>query len=480
MDTKGVMREKVKQYDIIGDVHGRWDKLEPLLTKLGYKRYGLGYGHPEGRIALFLGDLIDPKGYYPNGTREVLLTVKAMCDAGHAHCILGNHEYNFVAYHTPDGQNCHLRPHGEKNDRMHAGTHAALDKHPGELEKKWLPWLKTLPFYLDLPELRIVHACWHPEYIRLLKGKTLADGNLLRESSINGTPEYRAIETVLKGVELPMPTGHYFYDHQNNKRTEFRARWWDKDAPSPTAKSMLFPAKEEFPDTPLNAEDVDKLPGYHSAEKPVFIGHYYKPADSPLEPEAENLYCLDFSAATEGSLTAYVWDGPHTLLESDLLVSSAGDRSEDTNKPGGASEADSDINGFHSFMGAARSCAMSMMENAAYIQEALPTIEIEEHYQERIKVVCEALIGTKHDILHEIMDLEELLNGRGDEAKCFKMVERMMLWLQEPIATLHDTVSMLREAPEAALPFMLVAESGVNIMNAFNSVADAHDALRGQ
>lgn len=71
------------QYDIIGDVHGRWDKLKPLLAKLGYKHNGQSYAHPDGRVALFLGDLIDPKGDVPNDVRKVLMTVRDMMDAGH-------------------------------------------------------------------------------------------------------------------------------------------------------------------------------------------------------------------------------------------------------------------------------------------------------------------------------------------------------------------------------------------------------------
>ena len=49
------------RYDIVGDVHGRFDKLEALMTHLGYKRKGKGFVPPDGRRALFLGDLIDPK-----------------------------------------------------------------------------------------------------------------------------------------------------------------------------------------------------------------------------------------------------------------------------------------------------------------------------------------------------------------------------------------------------------------------------------
>jgi hypothetical protein len=314
------MRGKGNQYDIIGDIHGRWDKLEPLLTKLGYQYNGQCHVHPEGRIALFLGDLIDPKGHTPNGTREVLVAVKSMCDAGHAQCILGNHEYNFVAYHSPDGRGGFLRPHSEKNDRMHAGTHAAFEKFHNELSEVWLPWIKTLPFFLDLPELRLVHACWHPEYLATLDGKTLDDGALLMESVVKDSPAYEAIEAILKGVEAPMPQGHSFHDKQGNERTEFRVRWWDKDSPFPTIRNMVFPQDADFPDAPMCQEDVDALIGYNHSEKPVFIGHYYKPADSALELEASNLCCIDFSAANGGPLVAYRWNSNEPLSPEQLFT----------------------------------------------------------------------------------------------------------------------------------------------------------------
>ena len=53
------MEDTLSRYDIIGDIHGRWDKLEPLLTELGYHHDGVCHLHSEGRTVIFLGDLID-------------------------------------------------------------------------------------------------------------------------------------------------------------------------------------------------------------------------------------------------------------------------------------------------------------------------------------------------------------------------------------------------------------------------------------
>jgi len=48
---------------------------------------------------------------------------------------------------------------------------------------------------------------------------------------------------------------------------------------------------------------------YAADERPVFFGHYFKPADSKVHPERHNVACLDHSAATGGPLLAYRWKG---------------------------------------------------------------------------------------------------------------------------------------------------------------------------
>lgn len=309
-NTNKINHSKANQYDIIGDVHGRWDKLEPLLSKLGYQHDGQCHAHPEGRIALFLGNLICPRYYTSNGTIAVLHHVQKMATYGQAYCILGDHEYNFVAYHTPNGLGGFLSPHDEKEDSLHQDFF-----DPSDIQEVYLPWIKTLPFFLDLPELRAVHACWHPEYVSILDGKTLADENLLRISCVKGTPEYCAVETLLKGVDLPVSYGHSYYDHQGNKMTEFHARWWDKEVPFPTTNNMFFPPREDYLEIPFNPQDVDALPGYGSTEKPVFFGHYSKSANSSLELEATNVCCLGIANTNDNPLAAYRFEGSQDTLD---------------------------------------------------------------------------------------------------------------------------------------------------------------------
>ncbi|EFF93660.1 protein serine-threonine phosphatase [Streptomyces sp. e14] len=74
-------------FDIIGDIHGCSAELEALLGKLGY----VDGVHPEGRTAVFVGDLVDRGPDSPGVLRRVM----AMVTSGHALCVPGNHENKY-------------------------------------------------------------------------------------------------------------------------------------------------------------------------------------------------------------------------------------------------------------------------------------------------------------------------------------------------------------------------------------------------
>lgn len=79
-------------FDIIGDVHGCFDELTTLLAELGYRVEGHAVTPPEGRKAVFLGDLGDrgPK------TPDVLRLVMGMVKGGTALCVPGNHDIKLL------------------------------------------------------------------------------------------------------------------------------------------------------------------------------------------------------------------------------------------------------------------------------------------------------------------------------------------------------------------------------------------------
>ncbi|MGA4846106.1 polynucleotide kinase-phosphatase [Streptomyces sp. G5(2025)] len=71
-------------FDIIGDIHGCASELETLLRELGY----VDGTHPEGRTAVFVGDLVDRGPDTPGVLRRVM----SMVGSGDALCVPGNHE----------------------------------------------------------------------------------------------------------------------------------------------------------------------------------------------------------------------------------------------------------------------------------------------------------------------------------------------------------------------------------------------------
>ena len=85
-------------FDIIGDIHGCQDELTLLLGKLGYAvmdRDGQQvFVHPEGRRALFLGDLCDRGPATPGVYRLVM----AMVQHGMALCVPGNHDTKLLKW----------------------------------------------------------------------------------------------------------------------------------------------------------------------------------------------------------------------------------------------------------------------------------------------------------------------------------------------------------------------------------------------
>ncbi|MFF2848415.1 polynucleotide kinase-phosphatase [Streptomyces sp. NPDC058001] len=71
-------------FDIIGDIHGCRSELDTLLSRLGY----VDGVHPDGRTAVFVGDLVDRGPDSPGVLRRVM----AMVGSGNALCVPGNHE----------------------------------------------------------------------------------------------------------------------------------------------------------------------------------------------------------------------------------------------------------------------------------------------------------------------------------------------------------------------------------------------------
>lgn len=296
-----------QSYDLIGDIHGQYDKLSGLLTQLGYTPKGSTWKHREGRQVIFLGDYVDrgPK------VREVLQTVRGMADAGDALAIMGNHELNLVTWHTQGSNGCWLRPHNKRHDAQNSVTRATFADSPDELND-WLEWMKRLPVTLELDGLCAVHACWDERHIHLLPTGCFTDVAMLERAATPGTTAYDATQTLLKGPELALPNGTKFIDKEGRTHSRIRVKWWGRTARTTLGEATMPSPTVDLLRLPL-ADDALQIANYASDAKPVFFGHYWLPPDSPKQPLAPNIACLDFGAGLGGPLVAYRWNGEQQL-----------------------------------------------------------------------------------------------------------------------------------------------------------------------
>ncbi len=289
MKDKGKIVRGAESYDLIGDVHGHADLLSALVEKLGYSRKGLVYEHPQGRKLVFVGDLLN-RGPDSAG---VLKVVRKTWEEGNAYVALGNHEFRILQLSS-----------------MNKGL-------PDTSYEPFVPWLKTLPLFLDLEDIRVVHAAWHISSISLISQAPVPDNSFMQATFVKNSPERKAVDHILKGVKANLPEGSILRDRFGIVRQKGRLRWWEDLKGKPFAEALFSPmygnSLEEIPDT----KDIDKVEPYPKDDKPVFIGHYC------LEPHIpkinDNVICIDGCVTCDKRLWGYRYAGERLPAKANLV-----------------------------------------------------------------------------------------------------------------------------------------------------------------
>lgn len=317
-------------YDLVGDIHGYASKLEALLSLMGYTKVGRGYKAPYGRQAVFLGDLID-RG--PEQMR-VLEIVRSMVDADDAQCIMGNHEFNAIGFATDNPLNPgeRLRPNRadtvkcRKNREQHAEFLAQVGEGSAQY-LGWIEWFKTLPPFMDLGGIRVVHGCWDDAAVATLNAggwgqhaplsqDVLLDVCRIVEKGKESTM-MKARKLLTCGLELPLPEGKFILDKSGHQHKEIRIANW-RDWAKQFHEVALIPAGQE--DQLQGMEWPADLVISAIEGTPIFVGHHWFSGHPMIE--SPKLACLDWSAAKDGPLVAYRWDGEESLSNDKLVWAS--------------------------------------------------------------------------------------------------------------------------------------------------------------
>jgi polynucleotide kinase-phosphatase len=249
-------------FDIVGDVHGCREELELLLSRLGYALVRDEAGrpvdavHPEGRTAVFVGDLVDRGPDSPG----VLRLVMGMVAAGTALCVPGNHEHKLLR--KLRGRNVQVT-HGL------AETMAQLDGEDPAFTAEVARFIDGLTshFVLDGGSLVVAHAGLKEAYQGRASGRVRSFalyGETTGETDENGLPvrypwarDYRGSAAVVYG-HTPTPTPEWI---NNTICLDTGAvfggaltalRWPTRELVSvPAAKEYYAPARPLVPVEPV-------------------------------------------------------------------------------------------------------------------------------------------------------------------------------------------------------------------------------------
>ncbi|MFI1769276.1 polynucleotide kinase-phosphatase [Streptomyces sp. NPDC020800] len=186
-------------FDIIGDIHGCAAELESLLAALGYAD-GV---HPEGRTAVFVGDLVDRGPDSPGVLRRVM----SMVASGNALCVPGNHENKYGRY---------LKGRNVQHTHGLAETIAQMEGESEEFRAEVRRFLEGLVshYVLDGGRLVVCHAGLPEKYHGRTSGRVRSHalyGDTTGETDEFGLPvrypwaeDYRGRAAVVYG-HTPVP-----------------------------------------------------------------------------------------------------------------------------------------------------------------------------------------------------------------------------------------------------------------------------------
>jgi len=258
--------------DIIGDIHGEYEALLALLDRLGYAENG---NHPQGRKLVFTGDLVDRGPDSPAVMEKVIKLV----ESGVAHCVLGNHELNILRGVSKGGNDWLLK------DAPSSDSSANHQMATADQRQRFLHFLDQLPFVLEGPHLRIVHACWNSAAVESLRQ--------LEQESQSINQSYNQVEqNIVTGLDAQLGRESQLQELARYSAQVSDPDWEARLLPGHAEVAIAFQMKNPFRILTTSEEKITQTPywaggkwrmtersrwwDYYDEQVPVVIGHFWR------------------------------------------------------------------------------------------------------------------------------------------------------------------------------------------------------------
>ena len=131
----------------------------------------------------------------------------------------------------------------------------------------------------------------------------------------------------------------------------------------------------------------------------------------------------------------------------------------------------------HSFLNAASACAHQMLDAAVFIQDELQNLKLSDERRASITRLCNAFAGSKHDICNDLASLPHAYSW--DFVSCRASIARIVDAIIDDLKLMRTCTDAL-EADGASLAYILLAETGTGLLDAFDQVQTAAAALRAE
>ena len=122
--------------------------------------------------------------------------------------------------------------------------------------------------------------------------------------------------------------------------------------------------------------------------------------------------------------------------------------------------------------------------NVRFVAEHLADLQIADSERSAIAELCEEFGGAIHDVRIEIRNLEDKLGMHPGEPPFDPDITNpdprvtmrfISNWMWEPIKMMNTTIQQLQSSRSNA--YLLVAESGANVLNSFDAMRDSLDQI---